>query len=403
MCVIIQKPAGKKIEEADLMSAAKVNSDGFGYMYYDSGSGRIFARKHLITDAKEIVKIVSELEGKEVALHFRIKTHGKIVAQQCHPFKILDKKRNGMDMYLMHNGTISDVPALDGESDTQAFVRTFMIPVLSANPKLIESEIFKAVVEKFIGYSKLLVMYGDGKIVRFNERQWDEHDGMKVSNKNFVKTSLPYTGNYGHMGYDENSYYSNYKKKKEEEIVGSFEVCGLQCTVGTNVVVADSEDKDFLVEGTITNYDNNNVHVKFSDGNHEAIVAFYPLSGYSCTNVGAYRNKYIVPSGPALSQKALVHYKSTDKKKDLTFSNLSHVMQKKELNVCCEFRWTGLFLADSTCDYGGITIADVAKKTEQERFTWFMENLDEGFGMFQDLVEKAVLEDEEFSSEKEFY
>ncbi len=187
MCVIFHKPAGIEISEKDLRNAHRVNNDGFGFMYYDAISKRIIATKFLTKDPEKILKIAKLLEGKEVCYHFRIRTHGLISNQACHPFKVTDKKKHGMDIYFMHNGTITGPSAQKDESDTQAFNNTILFPLLKSNPKFIETEACKNLIEKYVGtHNRLCFMYGEGKVLKFNEAQGDKYEGMWVSNKNFV-------------------------------------------------------------------------------------------------------------------------------------------------------------------------------------------------------------------------
>lgn len=184
MCVIIHKPAGVEFPAEALANAHGNNPDGFGFMYYDQQIQRVVAKKTIKWTTEKIQEIVQSQKDIEACYHFRWKTHGVISDAQCHPFKILDKDRDGFDAYFMHNGVISGVKEETGESDTQAFNRIILKPLLAEKPSLIEQYAFQQLVEKFIGTgNKLCFMHSDGKVFKVNEDAGVEFEGCWVSNK----------------------------------------------------------------------------------------------------------------------------------------------------------------------------------------------------------------------------
>lgn len=184
MCVIIQKPAGKTLSDRDLEVAYDNNPHGFGFMVYDPEIDRIRAHKSLDKWDKEgVKKIFHKLKNVDAVFHLRWKTKGELKDNQCHPFKVLDKKKHGIDMYFMHNGTITNVETRKGESDTQAFCRTILRPILSRKPSLIRTKAFNELLRNYISsQSKLLFMFGKGEIVYVNKKAGSEREGCWVSN-----------------------------------------------------------------------------------------------------------------------------------------------------------------------------------------------------------------------------
>lgn len=117
--------------------------------------------------------------------HFRVKTRGAITRKQAHPFQVLQKETHGMDMFFAHNGTITGVKEKDDtESDTMAFNRTILKPLLKKFPNLIKEDAFHELVMKFISSgSKLVFMYGKGETLILNVNAGAERHGCWVSNE----------------------------------------------------------------------------------------------------------------------------------------------------------------------------------------------------------------------------
>jgi len=170
MCVIVYRPANAGFEEKDIRLAYENNEDGFGYMYYHSELNKIIAKKTTEHTPDKIVEIFDKLKKHTTVFHYRYKTVGAVENKQCHPFKILNRRKHGVDMYFMHNGTIQNTKQrLKGESDTQAFNRTVLRPILSKMPSLIKTEAFQHLIKEYMGAgSKLVFMYGKGQVVTIN-------------------------------------------------------------------------------------------------------------------------------------------------------------------------------------------------------------------------------------------
>jgi predicted glutamine amidotransferase len=115
MCIIIYKPAGAIVCPTMLRNSYENNKDGFGLMY--SQNGRIVTTKGLL-NLKEIMEVYNSHKRHSLAVHFRYTTVGKTIPENVHPVKILSVEEDGVDLYMMHNGTISDLKEKDGISDT---------------------------------------------------------------------------------------------------------------------------------------------------------------------------------------------------------------------------------------------------------------------------------------------
>jgi predicted glutamine amidotransferase len=263
MCVIVQKPKKVLFPEKDIESAYIVNPHGFGYMYYDKSLKKIQTFRSVDISKDEVQKIFKGLKNEEVCFHFRWCTEGDKTKKQAHPFKVLSKNKHGVDMYFMHNGTIKAIlkkDLLEGESDTQAFNRLILHPILREKPDLIKNKSFHKMLREYIGYtSRLCFMYGDGEIVKINEHLGNEKEDCWVSNlysfnrnhrqstKNNNNNVRNVYSDYNNTSYRRHTYQSNYKQsetpylKQNRRVVSMF---GINIRTGDELYIYDTHSKD---------------------------------------------------------------------------------------------------------------------------------------------------------------
>lgn len=199
MCFIFQKPATVEFP-FDLMALAHGrNNDGFGIMFMENGKAH---QRHLLPkNFGQVKKLYKRYHNNDIAVHFRMQTVGKINTELCHPFKILDRRKHGISMYMMHNGTISCDGIKSGfqqdESDTLQLVKQYLHPILKENPELIHQEPFKKMLSGLIGISNRLVFLDDTGKFEFINRStgYDLEEGVWLSNL----YGIP---GYAALGYD---------------------------------------------------------------------------------------------------------------------------------------------------------------------------------------------------------
>lgn len=169
MCLIIHKPAGKDIPQWIIESAQQYNEDGVGLMH----SGK--AARWVKIAPNKIKKRLDRLTDKDIAIHFRMATHGEVTKDNVHPFKLA----NGG--FLMHNGILSKYAPKQKHgdiSDTRLFVQQFCNPMIGSY-----GSIPKAALEKELGYSNAVaLMDSDGNINRYGYG-WVEYEGLHFSNE----------------------------------------------------------------------------------------------------------------------------------------------------------------------------------------------------------------------------
>jgi len=104
MCIIAIKPKKVKISNINLKNCWDNNPDGAGFMY--SENNELIIEKGLMTfeDFSESYNKINP-ENKDVVIHFRYGTHGKVCKELTHPFSI------NSNLALVHNG-IFDIDSI---------------------------------------------------------------------------------------------------------------------------------------------------------------------------------------------------------------------------------------------------------------------------------------------------
>lgn len=130
MCLIIQKPANVRLDFESFKTAVENNPHGYGIAVPDGEGSLLTIRDHNKPDIDNLYKFVhEEFKEQRVMLHLRYTTVGKTELRNAHPFPILEKRTDGVDVRMAHNGTLFSYKGNTGESDTRRFVRGFVRPL----------------------------------------------------------------------------------------------------------------------------------------------------------------------------------------------------------------------------------------------------------------------------------
>lgn len=228
MCLLLTRKGGSpELNEAWLKDFYKKNDDGFGFMY--ATDGHIFVDKSLGKVEEFIEKWRTyEAMGIDFVAHLRMRTHGDVSIENCHPYQVLDGS-HGVEMWMMHNGVLSNGNDKDkSKSDTWHFIEDYMRPLLDpavgGNPDLIYSPEFKAILGSAVGGgNKLIFLDNRGQLATINKAQGKVWNGMWLSNtyawsasdaKDEKSLPVPWSGS-AHYSYGE-----NYKSPHGEYIKG---------------------------------------------------------------------------------------------------------------------------------------------------------------------------------------
>jgi len=253
MCLLVNQQSTSPILSDEWLSDFySYNSDGVGVMY--ANNGELIVKKLLPKSADEFIAFYREfISGKNCSFHLRMRTHGDIDLDNCHPYPILNRLEHGIDLWLMHNGILSTGNKADeSKSDTWHYINDYLKPMISANPDFAFHPSFAEIVGDHIGSSnKFILMDNEGRQTIINQSAgvywaglwlsntyaWSASDsaskheikGLKKQKKQAkekpVKYSYkPYSYNYGYgYGYQQSGYeyeneYSDYSERVYEEI-----------------------------------------------------------------------------------------------------------------------------------------------------------------------------------------
>lgn len=166
MCIAIYKPADVTINKETLAQCFKSNPDGAGFMYTENKE--LHMQKGFFT-FNDFWNAYEPHKEKQAAIHFRIKTHGKIDTDNCHPFMI------NKSLGFIHNGVISGFGLTD-KSDTYHFNDEILKPLVHKyGNNILTNPSIKFLIESKIGYSKFVMLDRHGNHTLFNEDKgvWD--------------------------------------------------------------------------------------------------------------------------------------------------------------------------------------------------------------------------------------
>lgn len=178
MCLLILKPAGIRLPSAEEVRRAWTrNRDGGGFSFREP-DGTLTLCKGIFCVDSMIASMNEHLTpAMEVVIHLRYSTHSGDKIKNCHPHRIGD----GHLGVCSHNGVI-DVPHRKGESDTRAYIRQIIEPLMrEANGKI--SKTMARVIGRDIGTNnKLVITPAEGPSVIVNEESGVWQDGLWWSN-----------------------------------------------------------------------------------------------------------------------------------------------------------------------------------------------------------------------------
>jgi hypothetical protein len=207
MCLIIHKPAGFVFHETWLRDFYTRNRDGYGFMY--SEGGKLYIHKSL-GDVERFVAAFKLRMDKELLVHLRMRTHGDIDLENCHPYETLTPVEGGPlgAVWMMHNGVLSHGNTADRtKSDTWHYIRNTMQPLLRRDPMLLLEPEFQRLVKADIGSgNKFTFMTSRGDVVIINREAGSMYEQAWMSNS--YAWNAP--GRTAYSGSYQGSYQGNY-------------------------------------------------------------------------------------------------------------------------------------------------------------------------------------------------
>ncbi len=167
-------------------------------MYVESG--KLIVNKGLMTfDA--FLDAYKPHETKKAVLHFRIRTHGNVNEDNCHPF-VIDP-----NLAFVHNGTISNQTCdIKEMSDTWHFNRDILQPLRERDRSFFQNKVYLTLLKNYIGFSKLIFMNSKAQVTIVNEAAGDWNSGCWFSNSSWKATSYSFSRRRSHHSTSSSGY-----------------------------------------------------------------------------------------------------------------------------------------------------------------------------------------------------
>lgn len=223
MCIAILNAKGV-LSLKTFKTCWAANPDGAGLCYFDGEKIQLLKEMKSVKNFhKQYVSIRDKFPLIDIAVHFRIATHGRVNSINCHPFKV------NKNTAFIHNGVISQVGTNPDFSDTYIFNETILKNLPST---FVKNTAILELLSAYIGYSKLVIISGENSaIVNEELGAWD--GGNWYSNKSYLpaveKKPISQGNNfrYGWDSFHDWDHISGSKSNKEEiaEHGGECECC----------------------------------------------------------------------------------------------------------------------------------------------------------------------------------
>lgn len=214
MCIAILNKSGL-LPDSHIKNSFTANPDGAGMAWCENGEVKTL--KYLGSDEAVFLRHYKAIRKQHpktpILIHCRIRTHGAINHDNCHPFTTHSGK-----IAFIHNGMLN-IKSTEKESDTSAFARQ-VIAQLPVN--FMDRGAFKYLIEQAAGsYNKLVFLNHKAKTLIINEKggHWSEDGQTWYSNKSYTDNYDYgiYSGYYGYGSYDVSGKYSKAMRLTDKE------------------------------------------------------------------------------------------------------------------------------------------------------------------------------------------
>jgi len=178
MCILIHQPKDYCFTAEHLADFYSKNPDGFGAIVNHNDERGVVVYK-IVGSLKDIEDLYfKSVACYESVIHFRMKTHGDIDLDNCHPYIVTD------NLWMAHNGILSSGNDKDrSKSDTWHYIKDFIRPMLEQTPDALDNPYIRGYIGAHIGASnKFGFMSNEGKVYIINKHSGVEYDGVWYSN-----------------------------------------------------------------------------------------------------------------------------------------------------------------------------------------------------------------------------
>lgn len=201
MCIIVVKPKGEEFPTwKTLETCFDNNGDGAGFMWND-GKGGVSIRKGFMefSSFKKAIKELKRNMTKDTAvvMHFRIKTHGEVSRECCHPFPLensLERLRLtecSCRWGVAHNGIITGRMTNARCSDTMDYVMKVLYPLMKVGGSdWLQSKWVQNLIVDTCDSTKFAILNGNGNVKLIGNFQ--SKDGCFFSNSTYETSRYTY-------------------------------------------------------------------------------------------------------------------------------------------------------------------------------------------------------------------
>ena len=154
------------------------NADGIGAMYPSTRG--LQTPKTLPKTAQQARRFIESLpvDSRNLALHWRMRTHGDVNKANCHPYTVVPGQLEMMHNGILHTGNKAD-PRM---SDTWHFIQNYLAPLSKHGAGLIHEPALATLIADFIGDNRFAFMTDDGRLTVVNRDSGIEHQDLWFSN-----------------------------------------------------------------------------------------------------------------------------------------------------------------------------------------------------------------------------
>lgn len=199
MCIAILNTKQTTLKKQLLRNCWENNGDGAGMLFINNDNKlETFKEMNSFENFyNKYIDVRKNYGKRNIVLHFRISTHGKVNETNCHPFTVNDS------IGFVHNGMIYDVPTSADYSDTYMFneeilknlkpgfeynetILDMLGTFIGSGSKLVflndEDDWF--IVNEAAGHWNLGCWFSNGSYKQVND--WVDFGGIKKKKKNYV-------------------------------------------------------------------------------------------------------------------------------------------------------------------------------------------------------------------------
>jgi predicted glutamine amidotransferase len=192
MCLLAFKKPDASVPAENMIEAAFSNPNGAGIAV--PGRNGVAIHKSPKWRGKDVNHALSSFaEGKPALIHFRYATHGKVSHGNAHPFQLpygWAVAHNGIIGGVMSDKAYKKLEIVGDESDTLAFIRQYIVPILNTDPDLSEASLNQ--IERLHGAgNKMVFLHQSGRWGITNEQLGHWEDGVWYSNFSYEPYKAP--------------------------------------------------------------------------------------------------------------------------------------------------------------------------------------------------------------------